>query len=300
MLKGDGGKDSAGVWFTAIGGVVLLLLLVGAYGLALVVLVAAPVGYVALVGQGIARSEFVESFVGTPYERERRQQRMRSYKDRDRLDTAFKRQRYFVMSNEGIRHALKYELLKEHTKIGHLKDEYAHDRWVERYNTQSHWAHRERKDARRSPSEVLGFLTGVRHREEDLERAFFSTRFTRVLDSSGYARLKRWKIYGEEGLARREVALWLGTDVLSVEFAGETLARYEVQYSARTDRLREVKRPRLFETAHRRGSAHQPRLFELADLGEGGWLKALKLGEYAPRRSRRPQDLQGVLFAYGA
>jgi len=40
----------------------------------------------------------------------------------------------------------------------------AHDRWVEQYNTRKHSAHEHRKDARRSPSEVLGFLTGVRHR----------------------------------------------------------------------------------------------------------------------------------------
>lgn len=93
----------------------------------------------------------------------------------------------------------------------------AHDGWVERYNTQSHWAHRERKDARRSPAEVLGFLTGIRHRPEDLRRAFFSTRFTRTLDVSGYARLKHWRVYGEEGLARREVALWLGAESLAVE-----------------------------------------------------------------------------------
>src|SRR5215212_7441198 len=90
-----------------------------------------------------------------------------------------------------------------------------------------HWAHRERKDARRSLSEVLGFLTGVRHRSEDLQRAFFSTRFVRVLDRSGYARLKHWKVYAEESLARREVTLWLGPDVLNVEFAGEPLARYD-------------------------------------------------------------------------
>lgn len=96
---------------------------------------------------------------------------------------------------------------------------------MEQYNTQMHWTHRERKDARRSPSEVLGFLTGVRHRPENLERTFFSTRFTRVLDSSGYACLKHRKIYAEEGLARRQVALWLGPDVLSVEFAGEPLTR---------------------------------------------------------------------------
>ena len=173
----------------------------------------------------------------------------------------------------------------------------AHDRWVERYNTQMHWAHRERKDARRSPAEVLGFLTGVRHRPEELERAFFSTRFTRVLDATGYARLKHWKIYGDEGLAKREVVLWLGPDVLSVEFAGYTLARYDVQYSPRTNRLREVKSPRLFETPHRRGST-QPRLFELAALGEGGWLKALKLEEYVPRKLQRSVALQQALFAY--
>jgi putative transposase len=173
----------------------------------------------------------------------------------------------------------------------------AHDGWVESYNTQKHWAHRERKDARRSPAEVLGFLTGVRHRPEDLRRAFFSTRFTRVLDASGYARLKHWRIYAEEGLARSEVALWLGVESLSVEFAGDTLARYDADYSARSNRLREVGRPRLFETVHRRTPAH-PRLFELVVLGDTGWLKALRKEDYAPRKSRRPQALQQALFSY--
>lgn len=172
-----------------------------------------------------------------------------------------------------------------------------HDRWLENYNTQKHWAHRDRADSRHSPSEVLGFLSGVRHRPEDLERAFFSTRFTRILDASGYARLKHWKIYAEEGLARREVALWLGTESLSVEFAGDTLARYDADYSSRTNRLREVRRPRLFETVHRQTSAQQ-RLFELIVLGESGWLKAVRLEDYAPRKPRRPQVLQQTLFAY--
>jgi putative transposase len=173
----------------------------------------------------------------------------------------------------------------------------AHDGWVESYNTQKHWAHRERKDARRSPAEVLGFLTGVRHRPEDLRRAFFSTRFTRVLDASGYARLKHWRIYAEEGLAKREVALWLGTESLTVEYAGDTLARYAVEHSARTNRLREVKNPQLFETVHRRTSA-QPRLFELVVLDDTGWLKVLRKEEYALRKLRRPQALQQALFSY--
>ena len=172
----------------------------------------------------------------------------------------------------------------------------AHDRWVEQYNTQMHWAHRQRKDGRRSPAEVLGFLTSVRHRPEDLERAFFSTRFTRVLDSSGYARIRHWKIYAEEGLAKREVALWLGSEVLTVEFAGEPLARYDVEYSPRTKNLRQVKKPQLFETSHRLSVA-QLRLFGLEALGEIGWLKALRLDEYSPRSPWRSQVLQQMLFA---
>src|SRR5215212_12219866 len=47
----------------------------------------------------------------------------------------------------------------------------------------------------------VAFVTGVRHREEELKRAFFSARFVRVLDSLGYARFKNWRLYGEEALA---------------------------------------------------------------------------------------------------
>ncbi len=82
-----------------------------------------------------------------------------------------------------------------------------------------------------------------------------------------------------------------------MEFAGDAFARYAVEHSARKNRLREVKSPQLFETIHRRTPA-QPRLFELIALGEGGWLKALRLADYAPRKPRRPQSLQQALFAY--
>lgn len=77
----------------------------------------------------------------------------------------------------------------------------AHDRFVEDYNAQAHLAHEGRDDGRRSPLEVLGFVSGVRHREEELRRDFFSARFVRVLDSMGYATFMRWRVYGEEGLA---------------------------------------------------------------------------------------------------
>lgn len=65
-----------------------------------------------------------------------------------------------------------------------------HDRFVEDYNDQVHFAHLQREDGRHSPMEVLGWITGVRYLPEDLERAFFSTRYSRVLDDLGYARFR--------------------------------------------------------------------------------------------------------------
>jgi len=171
----------------------------------------------------------------------------------------------------------------------------AHDRFVEDYNAQAHWAHRTREDGRRSPSEVLGFLSGVRHREEDLRRAFFSSRFARTLDSLGYARFKNWRLYGEEALAGREAALWLAAESITLEHGGEPLSRYEVRVEAETGKLRSVGRPRLFETS---AIVAQPRLFGLDALGDAGWLKALRLDGYAPRRPPGPLALQKALFPY--
>jgi hypothetical protein len=142
---------------------------------------------------------------------------------------------------------------------------------------------------------VLGWLTGVRYRPEDLERAFFSTRFTRKLDALGYAMFRRWRLYGEEGLAGEEAAVWLQEKSLRLEYRRETLSRYDVEYVRGTDRLEGVGRPRLYETPH---APPQPKLFRLDALGEAGWLKALKLEGYAPRHPRGSLALQEVLFSY--
>jgi hypothetical protein len=82
--------------------------------------------------------------------------------------------------------------------------------------------------------------------------------------------------------------------VLRVEYAGGNLARYDVEYHARTNRLRQVKKPRLFETARRRGNP-QPRLFELAALGEGRMVEDLEDG-----RVRTPKAPAARCRAAGA
>ncbi len=170
-----------------------------------------------------------------------------------------------------------------------------HDLWLERHNTQRHFAHEGRKDGRRSPSEVLGSVRVVRHHPEDLSRAFFSTMLVRRLDASGYARVKHWRVYAEEGLAFREVAVWLGDGEMAVEYGGRTLSHYDVSLSRDAAKLEAVTNPRLFASRYRNA---QPRLFGLDSLGEGGWLKALRLEEYAAYARRRPDALQQALFPY--
>ena len=176
----------------------------------------------------------------------------------------------------------------------------AHDRFVRDYNAQPHFAHGARSDGRRSPSEVLGWVPGVvRYRPEELERAFFAARFSRVFDPLGYVRFRDWRIYGEEGLAKREAAIWLHEKTLTLEHAGQALSRYDVEYAPGDPgeagkKLAAIRRPRLFETSF---ALAQLKLFGLDSLGESGWLKAMRLEDYAPRR-RRPQALQDVLFPY--
>ena len=169
-------------------------------------------------------------------------------------------------------------------------------------NAQRHWAHEDRKDGRHSPEAVLGFYTGVRYHLEDLRHAFFETRFDRVLDALGYARLMHWRILGHEALAKKEVALWLSSDTLSMEHGGQALSRYEVEYKpssagrGQAGKLIQVRRPELFETSF---AAPQMRLFGLEEiLGEDGWLKAMKLEGYARRSPRGPQAIQQALFPY--
>jgi putative transposase len=170
-----------------------------------------------------------------------------------------------------------------------------HDLWLERHNTQRHRAHENREDGRRSPQEVLGPVRVVRYSPTDLSRAFFSTMLLRRLDASGYARVKHWRVYAEEALARCEVAVWLGDGEMAVEYGGRTLSRYDVALSRGAATLEAVTNPRLFATPY---GTSQPKLFALDVLGEGGWLKALKLSGYAARARRRPAALQQALFPY--
>lgn len=106
------------------------------------------------------------------------------------------------------------------------------ERFFDDYNQQEHFAHLARSDGQRSPAEVLSWVQGSWCDERVLDR-LFRLRFHRMVDGNGYARFRHWRRSGERGLMRRQVAIWLADDVLTLEYAEETLAQYRVAYAPR-------------------------------------------------------------------
>jgi hypothetical protein len=165
----------------------------------------------------------------------------------------------------------------------------SHDRFFADYNLQPHWAHRHRTDGRRTPQAVLGPIHGVWCDEAELDR-LFRIRSTRVFDAGGYVRYKRWRIYGERGLAKRQGAVWLFGEVLSVAFEDDTLAQYQVRYDPKTHEIARLTDARLFETGH---PSPQPFLWDVSDVE---WHLVWRLDAYHPRRQSALIGVQESLF----
>ncbi len=115
----------------------------------------------------------------------------------------------------------------------------------------THWAHRKRDDNRLSPAEVLGQETSKLRTPEQLHRIFYATRFLRRLNRLGYVHFRRWKLYGEEALARHPTIIWLHGDALTVEYQETPLAQYTVRYQPDKKHFKEVPEARRFETPYR-------------------------------------------------
>jgi putative transposase len=163
----------------------------------------------------------------------------------------------------------------------------SHDKFVADYNYQIHWAHQDRQDDRHSPAEVLGWVQGTQRDPAELHRIFYAARFSRKLDKLGYVRFRHWRMYGEHGLARRGAAVWLYGETLLLEFSDEPLAQYRVTYEPDRRHLRDIVPRQLFETQYQ-----LPQL-PLWELGEGEWLKVLRLP-----RSRSPHPRSPVIEQY--
>jgi transposase len=159
----------------------------------------------------------------------------------------------------------------------------AHRRFMDDYNSQPHWAFRHRADNHHSPSEVLGWTDVQRLRtREELHRIFYATRFLCRLDRLGYVHFRRWKLYGEEALARQPAVVWLHGEALTIEHAETPLAKYAVEYQPDKKHFRDVPTAERFLTPYQ---SHQRQLWE---LDETLWKFATRLPDYAPRQRRPP------------
>ncbi len=96
-------------------------------------------------------------------------------------------------------------------------------------------------------------------------------------------------LYGERGLAGEHAAVWLYGENLTLEYADEPLARYGVRYQPGGKGLLDASEKQLYDTPYR---SPQPPLWE---LGDGGWLKVVRLPAYAPRSQCLPAAVQAVL-----
>ncbi len=110
----------------------------------------------------------------------------------------------------------------------------------------------------------------------------------RRLDRLGYAHFRRWKLYGEEALARHPTVIWLHGDALTVEYQETPLAQYTVRYQPDKKHFKAVPEARRFETPYR---SLQGRLWE---LDETLWHLAKRLPDYTSRKKqqKKPMPLQ--------
>ena len=153
-----------------------------------------------------------------------------------------------------------------------------HDRWVEQYNAQEHWAHRARRPERRTPASVLAWVVGRSQEPAALARLFQPVRYERRLDRAGYARFRRWRVYGNRAVARQDAQVWLSEETLTVGHGEEPLAYYTVKGNRRGELLA-VTEPRLLPARYQ---ARQPRLWPWVP-NSAEWRLALP----EPKRRRR-------------
>ena len=173
-----------------------------------------------------------------------------------------------------------------------------HQTWWKNYNSENHFAHRERQDGRHSPEAVLRGMLGRTIPEEVLSRALYATQFTRQIDKHGYIRFKHWRFFGENGLpAREEVSVWVYENTLKVEHQATTLSLYSIRMDQDRQQITEVKNARRIETHFR-----SPQL-DLWQISETEWVLALRRPEPAARK--KPNKIivlaeQLVLPEFGA
>jgi transposase InsO family protein len=137
-----------------------------------------------------------------------------------------------------------------------------HAEFIQTFNTTPHWAHRDREDGRRTPTQVLAWVCGPRVEIEHLHRIFRQIQFARTVNRYGFVSVQRFYLYVEQGLSRKRVSIWIHEGHLQIEYQQTLLAKYHCQTDRRQQRLRNVTHPTLYCTPY---VSPQLEFFELDD-----------------------------------
>jgi len=157
-----------------------------------------------------------------------------------------------------------------------------HAKFIETFNTTTHWAHQSREDGLRTPVEVLRWVRGRVVDPETLRSVLRHVQYERAVDRAGYISIQRFYIYAERGLARQRVSVWLYEGRLHIEYQRIMLARYAYRYDRKRRQLRAVDQPQLQKTVFA-----SPQL-ELWELDDAQWRKVLERAA-RPRRTKRAE-----------
>ena len=126
--------------------------------------------------------------------------------------------------------------------------------------------------------------------DQVLDRILYATQFTRHLDKSGSIRFRDWRFYAETGLAKKPVTVWIYTSTLKMEYQGNDLALYIIEWEEDNKHLKEVSNPRLIQTRYQ---SPQLTLFE---LGPDDWLLFKKVPPYSPRKKQKRGEIIQLLL----
>jgi transposase InsO family protein len=166
-----------------------------------------------------------------------------------------------------------------------------HARFLETFNTTSHWAHQDREDGLRTSVDVLAWVRGRVVEPDTLRQLLRHVQLERLVDRRGYISVQRFYIYAERGLARQRVSVWLYEGRLHIEYQQTMLARYAYRYDRKRKRLQGVDQPQLQKTVFA-----DPQM-ELWELSDEQWRKVLERAARARRtKSTGTKALEQLSF----
>lgn len=166
------------------------------------------------------------------------------------------------------------------------------------YNHQEHFAHQDREDGLRSPSEVLGGASGRQVLVPTLQDIFDLLMANRTFRPNGYIRYQNWHVYGQERLYGERAAVLLMKETLTIAYKSQVVARYGITASPDGHGRRTIDTAQELFTVPPPTPAPQAPLWDAPTLQDIEWRKVYRAQRYAPRRRKVvPQCIQVPLLA---